>query len=100
MGWVPPSLSLDHLRILLGRLGVKPAYKLFWKCSQDRLMLGLDGGILLQEMYDYQQQHAVASQDGRVSDLLGDQVGKGELVKGVMIFRFEMQSDGMAYCRG
>ena len=29
---------------------------------------------LLQEVYDYQQQHAVASQDGRVSDLLGDQV--------------------------
>ena len=29
--------------------------------------------LLLQEVYDYQQQHAVASQDGRVSDLLGDQ---------------------------
>jgi len=27
----------------------------------------------IQELYDYQQQHAVASQDGRVSDLLGDQ---------------------------
>ena len=29
-----------------------------------------------QELYDYQQQHAVASQGGRVSDLLGDQVGR------------------------
>ena len=38
--------------------------------------------ILLQEVYDYQQQHAVASQDGRVSDLLGDQVGQRRIGQG------------------
>ena len=89
LNWMLSPIPSDNNKVNGQEKGIKI------KGSQE----GHNRWILLQELYDYQQQHAVASQDGRVSDLLGDQVGQRRIGQGGRVgqMKWHMVEDESAH---